>query len=205
MLNFGKNVQNSGLDKFMGRCITTCGDDHVTKSRNRKLIRVTLSNECLKHRCVDLSDYDRYLNQIWYKTQYHTINTSNGQFHITWKSKMAAAAILEFHVMWKEKCLTPDWIKIICIKFYRIMHWTFAYTTACTTVQAMITACRLVLEHSDSEKKYSDSTRFSETNRFFSIWFDLAHHCRIGVYIGYSLTMLSNVNIFLFTTLEQTC
>jgi len=30
-----------------------CGDDHVTKSRNRKLIRVTSSNDCLKHMCID--------------------------------------------------------------------------------------------------------------------------------------------------------
>ena len=45
--------------------------DHVTKSRNRKLIHVTSSNEGLKHRpmCVDLSDYNRCLNQIWYRTQ----------------------------------------------------------------------------------------------------------------------------------------
>ena len=42
------------------------GDDHVTKSRNRKLIRVTSSNEGLKQMCVDLSDYNIYLNQIWY-------------------------------------------------------------------------------------------------------------------------------------------
>ena len=47
----------------------------MTKSKNRKLIRVTLSNECLKHMCVDLGDYNIYLNQIWYRTQYHTINT----------------------------------------------------------------------------------------------------------------------------------
>ena len=46
-----------------------CGDDHVTKSRNRKLIRVTSSNECQKHKCVDLGDYNIYLNQIWYRTQ----------------------------------------------------------------------------------------------------------------------------------------
>ena len=41
-----------------------CGDDHVTKCRNRKLIRVTSSNEGLKDKCVDLSDYNRYLNQL---------------------------------------------------------------------------------------------------------------------------------------------
>ena len=45
------------------------GGDHLTKSRNRKLIRVTSSNEGLNHMCVDLSDYNRYLNQIWYTTQ----------------------------------------------------------------------------------------------------------------------------------------
>ena len=44
-------------------------DDHVTKSRNRKLIRVMSSTKGLKHMCVDLGDYNRYLNQIWYRTQ----------------------------------------------------------------------------------------------------------------------------------------
>jgi len=41
----------------------------MIKSRNQKLIRVTSSNEGLKHMCVDLSDYNRYLNEIWYRTQ----------------------------------------------------------------------------------------------------------------------------------------
>ena len=41
-----------------------CGDDHVIKNRNCKLIRVTSSNEGLKHMCVDLSDYNKYLKQI---------------------------------------------------------------------------------------------------------------------------------------------
>ena len=47
----------------------TCGDDHVTKSRNRKLIRVTSSSEGLKDKFVDLSDNNRYLNQLWYRAQ----------------------------------------------------------------------------------------------------------------------------------------
>ena len=74
-LEFRKNVNNFGLDKGILHQIIwedaplTCRDDHVTKSRNRKLIRVTSSNECLKHMCVDLSDYNRYLNQMWYRTQ----------------------------------------------------------------------------------------------------------------------------------------
>jgi len=45
------------------------GDDHVTKSRNRTLIRVTSSHDGLKQMCVDLSDYNIYLEQIWYITQ----------------------------------------------------------------------------------------------------------------------------------------
>ena len=75
ILNFIKNVNNFGLDKDILHQIIwedasrRLGDDHVTKSRNRKLIRVTSSNEGLKHMCVDLSDYNRYLDQIWYSTQ----------------------------------------------------------------------------------------------------------------------------------------
>jgi len=41
----------------------------MTKSRKRKLIRVTLSDESLNHMCIDLSDHNRYLNQIWYRKQ----------------------------------------------------------------------------------------------------------------------------------------
>ena len=55
ILNFEKNVNNFGLDKDILHQIIwdgaslPCGDDHVTKNRNRKLIRVTSSNEWLKH------------------------------------------------------------------------------------------------------------------------------------------------------------
>jgi len=74
-LVFRKNVNNFELDKDILHQIIwedaprQRGDDHATKSRNRKLIRVTSSNEGLKQMCVDLSDYNRYLNQIWYRTQ----------------------------------------------------------------------------------------------------------------------------------------
>ena len=54
---------------FTVRCTLPCADDHVTKNRNRKLIRVTSLNEHLKHKCVDLSNYCIYVNQIWYRTQ----------------------------------------------------------------------------------------------------------------------------------------
>ena len=49
ILNLGKNVNNFGLDKdILDQIIwedapRRRGDDHVTKSRNRKLIRVTSS------------------------------------------------------------------------------------------------------------------------------------------------------------------
>ena len=64
---------------LMGRCITVMRRCSLTKSRNRKLIRVTSSNEGLKHMCVDLSDYhhrllrifiyNRYLYQVGQRTQ----------------------------------------------------------------------------------------------------------------------------------------
>jgi len=75
ILNLGKNVNNFGLDKDILHQIIwedatrRRGDDHVTTTRNRKSIRVTSSNEGLKQMCVDLSDYNRYLNQIWHRTQ----------------------------------------------------------------------------------------------------------------------------------------
>ena len=74
-LEFRKNVNNFGLDKDILHQIKwedaprRRGDDYVTKSQNRKLIRVTSSNEGLQHICIDLSDYNRYLDQIWYRTQ----------------------------------------------------------------------------------------------------------------------------------------
>ena len=55
ILNFGKIINNFGLDKDILHQMTwedapqPCGNDHVTKRRNRKLIPVTSSNECLKH------------------------------------------------------------------------------------------------------------------------------------------------------------
>ena len=80
-LEFQKNVNNFGLDKnilhqiIRGDAPRPCRDDHMTKSQNRKLIRETSSNKRLEHKCVDLSDYRRYVNQILYiELQHHTIN-----------------------------------------------------------------------------------------------------------------------------------
>jgi len=105
-LKFRKNINNFGLDKDILRQIIwedasrPCGDYHLTKSRNRKLIYVTSSHECLKHMCVDLNDYNRYLNQISVQNTNTTLSTGRtGQIHINWKSKMAVAAILNFGKM----------------------------------------------------------------------------------------------------------
>jgi len=101
-----KNVNNFRLDKDILRQIiwenapTPCWHDHVTKSRNRKLIRVTSSTKGLKHMCVDLGDYNWYLNQIWYRTQIpHYQHGRNGQIHINCKSKTVTAAIWNFEEM----------------------------------------------------------------------------------------------------------
>ena len=100
------------------------------KSRNRKLIRVTSSNERLYHTCVDLSDYNRYLNHIWYRTQiYRTINTP--EWPNSHKPKIQdgggrhLAAILNFGKM----SITLDWINIFCIKLYVKMHHGHAEMT----------------------------------------------------------------------------
>ena len=54
------------------KTLSPCGRDrHVTKSpkvEKLKLIRVKSSNERLEHKGADLSDYNKYLNQIWYIT-----------------------------------------------------------------------------------------------------------------------------------------
>ena len=69
-LKFRKYVNNLGLDKDILQTIIqedasrSCGDDHMTESRNRKLFRMTSPNEHLKHMCIDISDCNRYLNQI---------------------------------------------------------------------------------------------------------------------------------------------
>ena len=89
---FQKNVNNSGS---LHQSWWAVHHDHaemntMTKSRNRKLLRVTLSsNERLEHKCVHFSGYNRYLNQIWYRAQAtHYQHTGMYQIHITRPSAM---------------------------------------------------------------------------------------------------------------------
>ena len=114
IFNFGKILIvpdwiKTSAPNFMEDASRPCGDDHVTKSRNRKLIHLTSSNKGLKHMCIYLRDY----NIIFEPNLSQNTNTTlsawwNSQIYINWKSKMAAAAILNFGKM----SITPDWIKI---------------------------------------------------------------------------------------------
>jgi len=90
-----------------------CADDHVTKSRNQKSIRVTSSNKRLKHKCVDLSDQCRYFNPIWYRAQIP-------QYSHNPKIQNGGRRHLKFWKNINNFGLDKD----ICTKFYGIMHWT---------------------------------------------------------------------------------
>jgi len=109
-LEFRKNVNNFGLNKDILHQIIwedasrQCGDNHVTKSRKRKLIRVTSSNEGLKHMCVDICEYHIW----WYSVPNLVQNTNttlwsrrNGQIYINWKS----------NPIWRRP---PSWISEKC-------------------------------------------------------------------------------------------
>jgi len=105
-LVFRKNVNNFGLDKdilhpiIWEDALRRRRHDRVTKSRNRKLIRVTSSNEGLKQMCVNLSDYNRYLNQIWYRTQIP-------HYQHTWMAKFTQTE----NPRWRRQ---PSWISEKC-------------------------------------------------------------------------------------------
>jgi len=68
----------------------------MTKSRKRKLIHVTSSNEFLKDKCVDLSDYNRYLTKFGRVHKYHTINTPERSNSHNLKIKDGRSRYLEF-------------------------------------------------------------------------------------------------------------
>ena len=61
---------------FTKRCATATRRWPRDQKWNRKLIRVTSSNERLKHKCVDLSNHCAYFTQFRTEHKWHTINTS---------------------------------------------------------------------------------------------------------------------------------
>jgi len=129
-LEFRKNVNNSRLDKDILHQIIwedaprSCGDDHMTKTRNRLLIRVTSSNERMEHKYVDFSDYTDIWTKFYTELKHHTINmTDCAKF--TW-----------FDPRWWR---LPSWIsenvnnceldRAICAKFGGQMHYGHAQMT----------------------------------------------------------------------------
>ena len=65
-----ENVNNSELDRAI--CAKFGGQmhhGHVEMTHDQKLKPEVNSNERLEHKCVDLSDYRRYLNQILCRAQ----------------------------------------------------------------------------------------------------------------------------------------
>jgi len=130
-LEFRKNVNNFGLDKDILHQIIweeapwPCGDDHVTKSQNRKLICVTSSTKCLKHMCVDLRNQCIYFNPVWYRTQYHTVNTPEWPHSHKLKIQDGGGRHLEFRKNFNNYGLDT----YIHTKFYGKMHHGHAEMT----------------------------------------------------------------------------
>ena len=112
---------------FMGRCTVTMR----IWSRDQNLKPEVNSRDChqMKVRSIN-SSISVTITNIWTKFgtehKYHTTNTPEWQLHINWKSKMAAAAILNFGKM----SITLDWIKISCIELYgKMQHGDAEMTT----------------------------------------------------------------------------
>ena len=92
-----------------------CGDDHVTKSRNRKLIRVTSSNERLKHKCVNLSNHCVYFfTQFGTEHKCYTINTSEWPNCHNLKIQHGGGRHLEFPKIVNNSGLDKDMHQILC-------------------------------------------------------------------------------------------
>ena len=88
------------------------------------------------------------ITYIWIRfgteLKYHTINMPEWSNSHNLKLQNGGRRHLGFFRLCEKKNVNSGLDKDICIKFYGIMHWTLAYTTACTTVQAVITACTVV-------------------------------------------------------------
>jgi len=116
--------------KFYGKMQR--GYDHVTKNWNRKLIHVTSSNEIQKHKCVDLSDYTKYLNQIWYRAQIpHYQYAGMAKFAHNLKIQDGDGRHFEF---WKNDNYSGQ-DKDICTKFYVKMRHGHAQMTTWPKVE----------------------------------------------------------------------
>ena len=75
--------------------------------------------------CVDLSDYNRYLNQIWYRTQYLTINTP--EWPDSHKLKIQDGGGRHFEL--RKNVNNSGLDTYIYTKFYEKMHPGYAEMT----------------------------------------------------------------------------
>ena len=123
-LKFRKNLNNFGLHKdilhqiICEDALRPRGDDHVTKSRNRKLIRETSSNERSKYKLLISVTIADIWTKFYIELKHHTINMTDCS-KFTW---------LENPRRWRS----PSWIsenvnnseldRVICAKFGGQMH-----------------------------------------------------------------------------------
>jgi len=104
---------------FMGRCAKAM----QRWPYDQKLKSEVNSRDVIKWRSEAHVRRSHWLQQVFEPNLVQNTNTTlstrrYSQIHINWKSKMAAAAILNFGKM----SITLDWIKISCITLYTKMH-----------------------------------------------------------------------------------
>jgi len=98
-----------------------CGDDHVTKSRNRKLIRVSMWRHQINV-CSISASTSVTITDTWTKFgtehKYNTINTPEWPNSHKLKIQDGGGRYLEFRKNVNNSRLDKD----ICTKFYGMMH-----------------------------------------------------------------------------------
>ena len=124
------NVSSSELNTDL--CTQVGGKMHQAMRRRprdqkskRKLIRVMSSIERLEHKCIDLSDYKRYLNQTWYKAQAPHYQRAGMWHSQKLKIQDGGGPYLEFRKNVNISGLDKD----ICTKFGKKMHHGHAELT----------------------------------------------------------------------------
>ena len=114
--DFGRNSEN-GCFHILVQRHGTGRWPHVQQPKP-ELIRVTSSNESLENKCVNLNDYNRYLNQSWYKAQAsHYLHVYAGMPN-SHNLKIKDGG--ERHVGFRKMSVTPNWTDVrICTKLGR--------------------------------------------------------------------------------------
>ena len=146
----------------MGRCSTAMRrwpHDQMSKPEVN-------SRDVIEWRSEAYMRRSQWLQQIFEPNLVQITNTTlstrrNGQIYINWKSKMAAAAILNFGKM----SITLDWIKISCIRLYGKMHHGHAEMT---TDQKSTRNRKLIHVTSSNEGLKHTFVHLSDYNRYLN-------------------------------------